>query len=297
MNAVTEISLPLPLFQRGKVRDVYDLGNELLLVSSDRISAFDFVLPSGVPQKGSVLNRMSAFWFRQTNHIIPNHMMVSIEDVDALEQLVVRLELDHPLPTSLINRSMIAKKARRVPVECIIRGYLSGSAWAEYKSSGTIAGKPMPEGLRESERLPEPLFTPTTKLESHDRPLTDQDVIDLGLEDTMPKVEEASRAIYTYAAEYARERGIIVADTKFEFGWLDDKLILIDEALTPDSSRFWSMKDYVVGQPQPSYDKQPVRDWLANSGWNGKAPVPPLPPEVIAATTERYTTIYKWLTS
>ena len=296
MNAVTEVSLPLPLFQRGKVRDVYDLGNELLLVSSDRISAFDFVLPSGVPQKGSVLNRMSAFWFRQTNHIIPNHMMVSIEDVDALEQLVVRLELDHPLPTSLINRSMIAKKARRVPVECVIRGYLSGSAWAEYKSSGTIAGKPMPEGLQESERLPEPLFTPTTKLESHDRPLTDQDVIDLGLEDTMPKVEEASRAIYTYAAEYARERGIIVADTKFEFGWLDDKLILIDEALTPDSSRFWSMKDYVVGQPQPSYDKQPVRDWLANSGWNGKAPVPPLPPEVIAATTERYTTIYKWLT-
>ena len=297
MNAVTEVSLPLPLFQRGKVRDVYDLGNELLLVSSDRISAFDFVLPSGVPQKGSVLNRMSAFWFRQTNHIIPNHMMVSIEDVDALEQLVVRLELDHPLPTSLINRSMIAKKARRVPVECVIRGYLSGSAWAEYKSSGTIAGKPMPEGLQESERLPEPLFTPTTKLESHDRPLTDQDVIDLGLEDTMPKVEEASRAIYTYSAEYARERGIIVADTKFEFGCLDDKLILIDEALTPDSSRFWSMKDYVVGQPQPSYDKQPVRDWLANSGWNGKAPVPPLPPEVIAATTERYTTIYKWLTS
>lgn len=297
MNAVTEISLPLPLFQRGKVRDVYDLGNELLLVSSDRISAFDFVLPSGVPQKGSVLNRMSAFWFRQTNHIIPNHMMVSIEDVDALEQLVVRLELDHPLPTSLINRSMIAKKARRVPVECVIRGYLSGSAWAEYKSSGTIAGKPMPEGLQESERLPEPLFTPTTKLEAHDRPLTDQDVIDLGIEDTMPKVEEASRAIYTYAAEYARERGIIVADTKFEFGWLDDKLILIDEALTPDSSRFWSMKDYVVGQPQPSYDKQPVRDWLANSGWNGKAPVPPLPPEVIAATAERYTTIYKWLTS
>ena len=297
MNAVTEVSLPLPLFQRGKVRDVYDLGNELLLVSSDRISAFDFVLPSGVPQKGSVLNRMSAFWFRQTNHIIPNHMMVSIEDVDALEQLVVRLELDHPLPTSLINRSMIAKKARRVPVECVIRGYLSGSAWAEYKSSGTIAGKPMSEGLQESECLPEPLFTPTTKLESHDRPLTDQDVIDLGLEDTMPKVEEASRAIYTYAAEYARERGIIVADTKFEFGCLDDKLILIDEALTPDSSRFWSMKDYVVGQPQPSYDKQPVRDWLANSGWNGKAPVPPLPPEVIAATTERYTTIYKWLTS
>jgi phosphoribosylaminoimidazole-succinocarboxamide synthase len=297
MNAVTEIPLSLPLYQRGKVRDVYDLGSELLLVSSDRISAFDFVLPSGVPQKGSVLNRMSAFWFRQTNHIIPNHMMVSIEDVDALEQLVVRLELDHPLPTSLINRSMIVKKARRVPVECVVRGYLSGSAWVEYQRSGTIAGKSMPEGLQESERLPEPLFTPTTKLEAHDRPLTEQDVVALGLEETLPKVEEASRAIYAHAAAYARERGIIVADTKFEFGWLDDRLILIDEALTPDSSRFWSMKDYAVGQPQPSYDKQPVRDWLANSGWNGKAPVPPLPPEVIAATTERYTTIYKWLTS
>ena len=297
MNAVTETSLPLPLFQRGKVRDVYDLGSELLLVSSDRISAFDFVLPSGEPQKGSVLNRMSAFWFRQTSHIIPNHMMLSIEDVDALEQLVVRLELDQPLPTTLVNRSMIAKKADRAPVECVIRGYLSGSAWKEYKESGTISGKPMPEGLQESERLPEPLFTPTTKLESHDRPLTDDDVVALGLEDTMPKLEEASRAIYTFAADYARQRGIIVADTKFEFGWLDDKLILIDEALTPDSSRFWSEKDYVVGKPQPSYDKQPVRDWLANSGWNGKAPVPPLPPEVIAATTERYAMIYKWLTS
>jgi len=297
MNAVTETSLPLPLYQRGKVRDVYDLGSELLLVSSDRISAFDFILPSGVPQKGSVLNRMSAFWFRKTSHIIPNHMMLSIEDVETLEQLVVRLELDQPLPTTLINRSMIAKKAERVPVECVIRGYLSGSAWAEYRKSGTVSGKPMPEGLQESERLPEPLFTPTTKLEEHDRPLTDSDVVALGLEDTMPKVEEATRAIYTFAAEYALERGIIVADTKFEFGWLDDKLILIDEALTPDSSRFWSVKDYVVGKPQPSYDKQPVRDWLANSGWNGKAPVPPLPPEVIAATTERYTSIYKWLTS
>ena len=297
MNAVTETSLPLPLYQRGKVRDVYDLGSELLLVSSDRISAFDFILPSGVPQKGSVLNRMSAFWFRKTSHIIPNHMMLSIEDVETLEQLVVRLELDQPLPTTLINRSMIAKKAERVPVECVIRGYLSGSAWAEYRKSGTVSGKPMPEGLQESERLPEPLFTPTTKLEEHDRPLTDSDVVALGLEDTMPKVEEATRAIYTFAAEYALERGIIVADTKFEFGWLDDKLILIDEALTPDSSRFWSVKDYVVGKPQPSYDKQPVRDWLANSGWNGKAPVPPLPPAVIAATTERYTSIYKWLTS
>jgi len=297
MHAVTETSLPLPLFQRGKVRDVYDMVSELLLVSTDRISAFDFILPSGVPQKGSVLNRMSAFWFRKTSHIVPNHMMLSLEDVDALEQLGVRLELDQPLPTYLVNRSMVAKKASRVPVECVVRGYLSGSAWAEYQKSGTVSGKPMPPGLRESEKLPEPLFTPTTKLEEHDRPLTDEDVVALELEETMPRVEEASRALYAFAADYARERGIIVADTKFEFGWLDEKLILIDEALTPDSSRFWSVEDYVVGQPQPSYDKQPVRDWLANSGWNGKAPVPPLPEEVIAATTARYLTVFKWLTA
>jgi len=297
MNAVTETSLPLPLFQHGKVRDVYDLVSELLLVSTDRISAFDFILPSGVPQKGSVLNRMSAFWFRKTSHIIPNHMILSLEDVDALEQLVVRLELDQPLPTYLVNRSMVAKKASRVPVECVVRGYLSGSAWAEYQKSGTVSGKPMPAGLRESEKLPEPLFTPTTKLEEHDRTLTEEDVVALELEETMPKVEEASRALYAFAADYARERGIILADTKFEFGWVDEKLTLIDEALTPDSSRFWSVEDYAVGRPQPSYDKQPVRDWLANSGWNGKAPVPPLPGEVIAATTERYLTVFKWLTS
>ena len=296
MEAVTATSLPLPLFQRGKVRDVYDLGAELLIVSTDRISAFDFVLPTGVPDKGRVLNQMSAFWFRQTSHIIENHMLASVDDAESLAGLVGRLGLAQPLPDYLIGRSMIVKKADRVPVECVIRGYLSGSAWAEYRSHGTVQGKRLPAGLKESDRLPEPLFTPTTKSETeHDRPLTAQDIVELGIGDAMPALEKASLTMYTYAAAYARERGIIIADTKFEFGWLDGRLILIDEALTPDSSRFWAVAAYAPGTSQPSFDKQPVRDWLAGSGWNDRLPVPPLPPNVIAETTERYTTVYRWL--
>jgi len=296
MDAVTQTNLPLPLFQRGKVRDVYDLGNELLIVSTDRISAFDVVLPSGVPDKGRVLNQMSAFWFRQTAGIIDNHMLESVDDIDSLRRLSVRLGLSEALPDYLVGRSMVVKKAQRVSVECVIRGYLSGSAWAEYRSRGTIQGRAMPEGLKESEQLPTPLFTPTTKSEAeHDRPLTDRDVAELALADTMPALENASLALYTHAAAYARQRGIIIADTKFEFGWLDGTLILIDEALTPDSSRFWAVEGYAPGKPQPSFDKQPVRDWLADSGWNEQLAVPPLPPNVIAETTERYTTVFRWL--
>ena len=296
MDAVTETSLPLPLFQRGKVRDVYALGTELLLVSTDRISAFDVVLPTGVPDKGRVLNEMSAFWFAQTAGIIDNHLIESIEDEGALSRLSARLRADEALPDYLIGRAMVVKKAARVPVECIIRGYLSGSAWAEYRVHGTVQGLALPAGLRESEQLPEPLFTPTTKSEAeHDRPLTEDDISELHLRDTMPALENASLALYTYAATYARERGIIIADTKFEFGWLDGTLILIDEALTPDSSRFWAMETYAVGRSQPSYDKQPVRDWLAASGWNDGKPVPPLPSEVVLATRERYTRVFQML--
>jgi len=298
MTAVTETSLPLPLFQRGKVRDVYDLGAELLIVSTDRISAFDFVLPSGVPEKGRVLNQMSAFWFRKTSHIMPNHMVESLDDVASVQRLAERMRLKEALPAYLAGRSMVVRKAARIPVECVVRGYLSGSAWAEYKARGTVNGRAMPAGLRDSEQLSEPLFTPTTKSETeHDRPLTGHDVEQLRLKDTMSSLEEATRTVYLYAAGYARERGILIADTKFEFGIIDGKLILIDEALTPDSSRFWAASSYKAGQPQPGYDKQPVRDWLAGSGWNGKAPVPPLPPDVIAATTERYLTIYRRLTA
>jgi phosphoribosylaminoimidazole-succinocarboxamide synthase len=298
MDAVTETSLPLPLFQRGKVRDVYDLGNELLLVSTDRISAFDVVLPTGVPEKGRVLNQMSAFWFGQTAGIIDNHLIESIEDKEALARLAVRLHVDGPLPDYLIGRAMVVKKANRVPVECVIRGYLSGSAWAEYRVHGTVQGLALPTGLRESEQLPEPLFTPTTKSEAeHDRPLTEADISELQLRDTMPALANASLALYTYAAAYARERGIIIADTKFEFGWLGGTLILIDEALTPDSSRFWAMETYAVGRSQPSYDKQPVRDWLAASGWKDGNPVPPLPSEVVLATRERYTRVFRLLSA
>ncbi len=297
MQAVTETSLPLSVYQRGKVRDVYDLGNELLLVSTDRISAFDVVLPTGVPEKGRVLNQMSEFWLGKTSGIIGNHLVESINDEAALDRLHSRLHLSEPLPTYLVGRSMVVRKADRVPVECVIRGYLSGSAWAEYQKHGTVNGHAMPAGLRESEKMPSPLFTPTTKSETeHDRPLTDDDVAELALENTMPELEKATRAVYSYAVDYALERGIIIADTKFEFGWLEGELILIDEALTPDSSRFWAIEDYEVGRSQPSYDKQPVRDWLAGSGWNDQMPVPPLPDDVIAKTTERYVHIFRWLT-
>jgi len=296
-DAVTQTSLPLPLFQRGKVRDVYDLGDQLLVVSTDRISAFDVVLPTGVPQKGRVLNQMSAFWFRQTTGIIDNHMIESIDTAEALAALSDRLWQHDALPAYMIGRCMVVKKARRIPVECVIRGYLSGSAWAEYRAHGTVQGRPMLTGMQESEAFSAALFTPTTKSETeHDRPLTERDIVELNLQDTMPALENASLALYSYAAAYARERGIIIADTKFEFGWLNGTLILIDEALTPDSSRFWAVEGYAPGRPQPSYDKQPVRDWLASSGWNDKLPPPPLPPGVVAETSERYIKIFEWLT-
>ena len=296
MNVITETHLPLPLFQRGKVRDVYDLGEELLIVSTDRISVFDIVTPSGVPDKGRVLNQMSAFWFKQTAGIIDNHMVELVDDAAALTRLTDRLGLSESLPDYLIGRSMIARKAKRIAVECVIRGYLSGSAWAEYRQHETVQGLPMPAGLRESDELPSPLFTPTTKGETeHDRPLTEADVEELSLRDTMPALQKASLALYAHAAAYARERGIIIADTKFEFGWFGGKLILIDEALTPDSSRFWSIATYTPGRSQPSFDKQPVRDWLVGTGWNDRLPIPPLPPEVIAETTERYTKVFRWL--
>lgn len=297
MTVVTETHLPLPLFQRGKVRDVYDLGSELLIVSTDRISVFDVVTPSGVPEKGRILNQMSAFWFRQTAGIIENHLVSVIDDENALGSLSKRIGLQDMLPDYLIGRSMIAKKAQRLSVECVVRGYLSGSAWVEYRKHGTIQGRAMPPGLQESEQLPSPLFTPTTKSETeHDRPLTDRDIDEMDLADTMPALENATMALYGHASAYARQRGIIIADTKFEFGWHNGTLILIDEALTPDSSRFWAAEGYAPGKPQPSFDKQPVRDWLTGTGWNDRMPVPPLPQSVISDTTKRYATVLRWLT-
>ena len=288
--------LPLPLFIRGKVRDTYDLGNLLLIVATDRISAFDSVLPCGIPDKGLVLNQLSIFWFRQTANLVPNHLLEAVDDVHCLDSYLLT-EDRFPYPSYLAGRSMVVKKARRIPVECVVRGYLSGSAWAEYQQHGTISGFSLPKGLQESQELPQPLFTPTTKAETgHDQPLTMDEIKRLVGETLAEEIKQKSLAVYNYAREYARARGIIIADTKLEFGLDDDRLILIDELLTPDSSRFWDAELYKVGQPQPSYDKQPVRDWLVQSGWNKEPPAPTLPTEVIEATTKRYEQAYERLT-
>lgn len=295
-SVLIDTELPLPLFFRGKVRDGYDLGNLLLIIATDRISAFDFVLPCGIPDKGRVLNQLSAFWFNKTTHLVPNHLVETVDDVRCLDNYLSP-ERRFPYPVYLKGRSMIVKKVKRLPVECVVRGYLSGSAWAEYQERGTVHGEPLARGLRESEELPQPLFTPTTKAESgHDLPITMDEMKGLVGEVMAEEMRKISLTIYSYAREYALARGIIIADTKMEFGLDDGRLILIDELLTPDSSRFWDARLYTVGQSQPSYDKQPVRDWLVGSGWNKEPPVPTLPPEVIEATTRRYREAYERLT-
>lgn len=295
-SVLTKTDLPLPLFGRGKVRDTYDLGDLLLIIATDRISAFDVVLPCGIPEKGMVLNRLSAFWFEQTKKIMPNHLVESLEDVKRLDDFIPPKKR-FKYPDYLLGRSMLVKKMARINIECVVRGYLAGSAWEDYKKTGTACGYPLPKGLLESQELPEPLFTPTTKAEKgHDRPLTMsemKEVVDATLADEM---KNASLTIYNYARDYARSKGIIIADTKMEFGLQGNKLILIDELLTPDSSRFWDMELYQVGQSQPSYDKQPVRDWLASSGWNREPPAPLLPSEVIASTEKIYCRAYERLT-
>jgi len=289
--------LPLPLFRRGKVRDVYGLSDTLLIVSTDRISAFDVVLPCGIPDKGRVLNQLSAFWFRKTAHILPNHLIKLIDNDTVLHEVGNLSGQPEDLPDSLVGRSMLVAKADRVPVECVVRGYISGSAWAEYEETGKVGGIKLPPGMRESQQLPEPIFTPTTKSErEHDRPLTDQDIKDLGIGDIFKELGQKSLLIYGYARDYARSRGIMIADTKFEFGFINGQLTIIDELLTPDSSRFWEASQYEVGHSQPSYDKQPVRDWLADSGWDKTPPAPMLPEEVIERTSKRYREVYDRLT-
>jgi len=296
MSVLLETDLPLPLFLRGKVRDTYDLGNLLLIVSTDRISAFDVILPCGIPNKGSVLNQLSVFWFRQTSTLVPNHLLEVVDDVHCLDTYIPE-ESRFPYPDYLAGRSMVVKKAKRFPVECVVRGYLAGSAWEEYQQYGTVSGISLPKGLKQSQELPQPLFTPTTKAESgHDQPLSMDEMKKLVGGDRAEEMKEKSLAIYSYAQEYARARGIIIADTKMEFGLDNKELILIDELLTPDSSRFWDVDLYKAGQSQDSYDKQPVRDWLTESGWNKEPPAPMLPPEVVEATTKRYEQAYERLT-
>ena len=285
------IDSPLPnRTYRGKVRDTYDLGDRLLIVATDRISAFDAVLPTGIPDKGKVLSQMSAWWFERTRDVVPNHF-IRLADGTAADGL------PFALPPELIGRTSIVKKAQRVDVECIVRGYLSGSAWAEYQQWGTVNGVRLEKGMVESQQLTEPMFTPTTKAEEgHDEPMTLSDLIQEVGPEPAQVLKLRSLALYNFAAAYARERGIIIADTKFEFGWHEGELIVIDEILTPDSSRFWDAADYRPGQPQPSFDKQYVRDWLSASGWDREPPAPALPPEVVQGTSERYREAYRRLT-
>jgi phosphoribosylaminoimidazole-succinocarboxamide synthase len=295
-SLLKEADLPLPLFIRGKVRDTYDLGNHLLIIATDRISAFDFVLPSAIPHKGFVLNQLSVFWFRQTAEIMANHLVEAIEDTHSLDTYLPAEDRFH-YPAYLVGRSMVVKKIKRLPIECVVRGYLVGSGWAEYQQCGKVAGFSLPRGLKESQKLPEPLFTPTTKAETgHDLPITMEEIIKLVGEKKAGEIEAKSIAIYNYAREYAAKRGIIIADTKMEFGLDADRLILIDELLTPDSSRIWDAALYQVGQAQPSYDKQPLRDWLVASGWDKEPPAPPLPPDVAAATSRQYIQAYERIT-
>jgi len=292
---VTTTDLSLPLFIRGKVRDTYDLGKYLLIVATDRISAFDVVLPVGIPDKGKVLNQLSLFWFEKTSSILPNHMVTPVGDMKSLERYLDKKA--GPLPSYLTGRSMVVRKLERINVECVARGYLSGSGWAEYQKSGTVNGIRLPAGLKESQQLPAPIFTPTTKADAgHDLPLTMEETVKIAGKALAEQLREKTLAIYTFARDYARDKGIIIADTKMEFGLDNGKLVLIDELVTPDSSRFWEVKAYKVGQSQPSYDKQPVRDWLTDSGWNKEPPAPPLPPEVITATSRRYREAYERLT-
>ena len=288
--------LPLPVFVKGKVRDTYDLGKQLLIVATDRLSAFDVVLPCGIPDKGRVLNQISAYWFTETKKIAPNHVIEVVSAPGILDKYLPANKR-FAYPEYLAGRSMIVKKVKRLPVECVVRGYLAGSAWAEYQKSGTAFGIPLPKNMLESQELPEPLFTPTTKAESgHDMPMDIEEMgklIGVKIADT---IKAKSLAIYNFARKQAISKGIIIADTKFEFGLEGDKLIVIDEMLTPDSSRFWDARLYKPGQSQPSYDKQPVRDWLTRSGWNKEPPAPMLPPEVIESTSRIYRTAYERLT-
>ena len=271
----------------GKVRDVYDAGDDrLLFVASDRISVFDVVLPEPIPDKGRVLTAISAFWFDVTTDILPNHM-VSVDTADFPD---VGVE-------DLAGRSMVVRRAEMLKIECIVRGYLSGSAWKEYKASGTMHGVPLPKGMQESDQLPEPVFTPSTKADTgHDENITVDQAADIVGADVVKQAAEASIALYRRGAEMALEKGIIIADTKFELGWIDGELALCDEVLTPDSSRFWDTKTYKPGATPPSFDKQPVRDWAESTGWNKQPPAPSLPADVIDASRTRYVEAYERLT-
>ncbi len=279
----------LKLFRRGKVRDVYELGDKLLVVSTDRISCFDVVLSDGIPNKGKVLTALSVFWFELLKDLLPNHYITS-QVADYPKELQKYSDV-------LSGRSMLVKKTKALPVECVVRGYLSGSGWKEYMKSQSICGIKLPAGLKESDRLAEPIFTPTTKADvGHDESVDQGYVENKVGKETAGKIKDYSIEVYKKAAEYAITRGIIIADTKFEFGIYEDKIIIIDEVLTPDSSRFWPKDKYQPGAGQPSFDKQFVRDYLETCDWDKTPPAPRLPKEIIERTTSKYLESYKMLT-
>ncbi len=288
-NVVLETSLEMPV-RHGKVRDIYDMGDRLLLVSSDRISAFDWVLPSGIPDKGRVLTQIAAFWFKVLGE--PNHLITTNVD-----EIPFPFTLDAETRGMLDGRVTYCKKTKVIPIECVVRGYLVGSGWNEYKKSGTVCGIRLPDGLKESSKLPEPIFTPSTKAEEgHDENITFAQTVEIIGEKLACELRDRSLSVFTRGAEYALKRGIIIADTKFEWGVLDDQVILIDEVLTPDSSRFWPADQYEAGKSQPSYDKQFVRDWLLASTWDRNSTPPQLPEDVIMKTRQKYIEAYEKLT-
>ncbi|MEZ0343400.1 MAG: phosphoribosylaminoimidazolesuccinocarboxamide synthase [Caldimicrobium sp.] len=291
MQALFETNLTtVPLFHRGKVRDIYDLGDKLLIVATDRISAFDVVLPTPIPDKGKILTLMTLFWLNFLKDIVENHLITA--EVEAYPEIL------KPYKELLKNRSMLVKKARVLPVECIVRGYITGSAWKEYQEKGEVCGIKLPKGLNESEKLPDPIFTPSTKAElgKHDINITFEEMKKIVGEELSEKIKEISLKLYKKASSYAEERGIIIADTKFEFGLYEEKLLLVDEVLTPDSSRFWPKEEYQPGRSQKSFDKQFIRDWLKNSGWKVGSPPPEIPEDIVLKTREKYLEALKRLT-
>jgi len=289
VDVVLKTEIPeLELFSRGKVRDIYKLNGNLLIVSTDRISAFDYVLPNGIPYKGIVLNKLSEYWFKFTEDIVENHMITT--DIDEFPDELKKYSI-------LMHRSMIVKRAKRIDIECIVRGYLVGSAWREYEKDGSVCGIKLPKGLVEAEKLPEPIFTPSIKSErGHDINITEEKAKSIAGDEILEEIKEKSIKIYEKASRHAESRGIIIADTKFEFGIYDNELILIDEILTPDSSRFWPREAYTPGRAQESLDKQFVRDYLEEINWNKKPPAPKLPESIVEETSRRYIEIYERLT-
>ena len=290
MEALKTTQFPdIGLFRRGKVRDVYDLGDSLLIISTDRISCFDVILPTGIPRKGEVLTQLSLFWFGFTKDIVADHLITA--DIAKYPSQLAKYK------SSLVGRSMLVKKAKSLPVECVVRGYLSGSGWKEYQATGSICGIKLPAGLKESDKLPEPIFTPSTKADvGHDENVSEAYIENAVGKDITARLKELTLSIYKKASGYAESKGIIIADTKFEFGIVDGKVILIDEVLTPDSSRFWPKDKYVPGKGQPSFDKQFVRDYLETLDWDKIPPGPELPDGIVNETSAKYLKIYELIT-